>query len=76
MMSGALLKEVTEPDTISEPEETLSEQVCVPTVSFTTEGILLEFEGMDASPTHPPPTVSVGHGHNFFSLASWRLYLP
>ncbi|ROL55154.1 hypothetical protein DPX16_5439 [Anabarilius grahami] len=46
----------TEQDIATEPEQRGTDQVCEPAVPSVAEGILVEYEGMEVSPTQPPAT--------------------
>ncbi|ROL45369.1 hypothetical protein DPX16_4710 [Anabarilius grahami] len=48
----------TEQDIATEPEQRGTDQVCEPAVPSVAEGILVEYEGMEVSPTQPPATES------------------
>ncbi|ROL41671.1 hypothetical protein DPX16_9262 [Anabarilius grahami] len=63
----------TEPNKAREPEHHESDQVCEPAATSTAEGVLVDIEGMEVSPIHPPATESdgspVGAGSGADSLA-------
>ncbi|ROI93597.1 hypothetical protein DPX16_5363 [Anabarilius grahami] len=46
----------TEPNNAMEPEQHESDQVCEPDATSIAEGVLVDIEVMEASPTHPPAT--------------------
>ncbi|XP_050950397.1 calpain-2 catalytic subunit [Labeo rohita] len=51
-LSPPQTERMLQPDAHIELEGTLSKQVCVPAVSSIAKGVLVEFEDMDASPSH------------------------
>ncbi|ROJ48050.1 hypothetical protein DPX16_5316 [Anabarilius grahami] len=62
-LDSAMMREpapagVTEWNVALEPEPRASDQMCEPAALAITEGVLVEFAGMDRLPTHPPATES------------------